>query len=74
MDQLTRGQAIIWTNYGASLILPLGTNLSKIPIKLFKINFLKIETKDIACKMAAILSRPQYVKYYFLLWPLVPWC
>ena len=46
-----RHQAIIWTNAGLLLIVPLGTNLSEI----------LIEIENVVWKMAAILSWPQCV-------------
>ena len=49
-----RRQAIIWTNAGILLIGPLGTNLSETP------RFIHASTYD-------ILSRPQCVKYCYVL-------
>ena len=53
-----RCQAIIWTNAGILLIGPLGTNFNEIIIKIHIISFKKMHLD-----MAAILSRPQCVKY-----------
>ena len=48
-----RRQAIIWTNAGILVIGPLGTNVSEIVIE--------TAFENVVWKMAAILSRPQYV-------------
>ena len=50
-------QAIIWTNAGILLIGPLGTNFNEIIVQIHAFSFKKMHLK-----MAAILSRPQYVK------------
>ena len=51
-----RRQAIILTNAGLLSIGPLGTNFSKILIKMQNFSFTKMHL-NIVCKMAAILSR-----------------
>ena len=57
----SRHQAIIWTNTGILLMGPLGTNFNEILIVIDTFSFKKMYCKNIR-KMAAILSRPQYVK------------
>ena len=55
-------QAIIWTNFGISLIRPLGTNFSEIVI--FRNSNILIEEnafENVVCEKDAILSRPQWV-------------
>ena len=52
-------QAIIWNNAGILLIGPSGTNISGILIKIHTFPF----KKKVLCKLAAILSWPQCVKY-----------
>ena len=56
-----RRQAIIWTNAGILLIGPLGTNFSEILIGIQTFPFKKIAFENVVCKMASILSRPQWV-------------
>ena len=51
-----RRQAIIWTNAGILLIEPLGTNFREILIGIQTFSF-----KNVVCKMASFLSRPQWV-------------
>ena len=51
-----RRQAIIWTNAEILLIGPLKTNFSEILIGILTFSFEKV-----VWKMAAILSRPQWV-------------
>ena len=58
-----RRQAIIWTNAGILLIGPLGTSLSEISIEIHTFSFKKNAFKNVVCRMAAILSRPQCVKW-----------
>ena len=57
---------IIWTNAGILLIGPLGTNFSEIGIKNILIEENPFE--NVVCKKAAILSRPQWVKYQTGTW------
>ena len=54
-------QAIIWSNAGILLILPLETNSSEILIQIHKFSFKKNVFENIVWKVAAILSRPQCV-------------
>ena len=56
-----RRQAIVWANAGISLIEPLGTNFSEILN--WKIFIQESAFENVVCKMSAILSRPQCVKY-----------
>ena len=56
-----RRKAIIWTNAGILLIRPLGTNFSEILIEIYTFLFKKIIWKC-RLEMAAMLSRPQWVK------------
>ena len=58
-----RRQAIIWTNVGVLLFGPLGTNFSEIVIEIEIFSFTKLHLKVSSAKVAAILSRPQCVKY-----------
>ena len=51
-----RRQAIIWTNAGILLIKPLKTHFNEILIEIFIFSFKKIHLK-----MAAILSRSQWI-------------
>ena len=56
-----RRQAIIWTNAGILSIEPLGTDFTEI---FFQISYIFIQEdvfEQYVCKMAAILSRPQWV-------------
>ena len=56
-----RYQAIIWTNAGILLIVPLGTNFSEFLIEImYSIHENALE--NAVWKMAAILSQPQCVK------------
>ena len=55
-----RRQAIIWTNAGILLFVPLVTNSSEILME-FHIQENAIET--VVCEMAAVLSWPQCVKW-----------
>ena len=57
-----RRQAIIWTNAGLLLIEPLGTNFSEILIEIPTFSFKKMR---VVCETAAILSRPQCVKWLY---------
>ena len=58
-----RRQAIIWTNAGILLIGPLGTNFSEILIEIQTFSLRKDKSfESVVCEMAAILSRPQWVK------------
>ena len=52
-----RRQAIIWANAGIMLIQSIGTNFNEIFIQ-------ENAFENIVCKMAAILSRPQYVNRF----------
>ena len=54
-------RAFIWTNAGLLLIGPLGKNFSEISIKSDTYSCKKMH---LIKKMAAILSRPQCVKFY----------
>ena len=54
-----RCQAIIWTNTGILLIGPLGTNFSKILIKIHTFSIKKMHLKNGKWKMWSILSGPQ---------------
>ena len=54
-------QAMIWTNAGILLIGPLGTNVSESLIAIYTL-FIQENAFENVWKMAAILSRPQYVK------------
>ena len=56
-----RRQAIIWTNAGMLLIGPLGTTFSEILIKIYMLSLKKCIWKY-RLEMAAMLSRPQWVK------------
>ena len=57
-----RRQAIIWTNARKLLIGPLETNFSEILIGIQTFSFKKeIAFENVVCKMASILSRPQWV-------------
>ena len=58
-----RRQASIWTSAGLLLIGLLGTNFSEILIEIYIFSFKKLHLKMSSGKMAAILSRPQCVKY-----------
>ena len=55
-----RRQAIIWTNAGILLIGPLGTNFCGTSIEIHTFS-LKNAPENVVWKMAAILSRPQFV-------------
>ena len=71
-----RRQAIIWNNAGILLIGPLGTNFSESLIGIRPFSLKKLQLKNAVCKMAFILSRPQWVHKtiyrpaYMLLWAL----
>ena len=59
-----RRQAIILTNAGILLIVPIGTNFSDNLIKIHTFSFKKIQEnafENVVWKMSAILSRPQCV-------------
>ena len=56
-----RRQAIIWINAGILLIGPSGANFSEILIEIQTSSFNKMHFENVACEMAAILSRPQRV-------------
>ena len=58
-----RCQAIIWTNARILLIGPLGTNFSENLIEILAFSLKKMRLKVSSAKLAAILSRPQCVKY-----------
>ena len=57
-----RRQAIIWTNAGILLIGSVGTNFGEILIGIYKVT-LKNAFENVVTKLAAILARPQYIKY-----------
>ena len=59
----SRHQAIIWTNAGILLIRPIGTNFNFNRNSLIFIQ--ENAFKDVICEKAAILSRPQCVKYFW---------
>ena len=61
-----RRQAIIWTSAGLLLIESLGTNLSENVILIDTFSFTKIHNKYVVWEMAAILTKPQCVKYFEL--------
>ena len=61
-----RRQAIIWTIAGILLFGTFGTNFSQILSKIHTFSFKKISFENVVCKMAAILSRPQYVKTIYV--------
>ena len=56
-------QAIIWTNYGILLIALIGTICNEIPIKIHTFSSIN-PFENVVQKMAAILSRPQWVKSF----------
>ena len=56
-------QAIIWTSAGILLILTLGTNFSAILSKSSCIFIKENPFGNAICEMAAILFRPQWIKY-----------
>ena len=58
-----RLQAIILTNAGILLIWPLGTNFSEIFIEIHTFSFKKMNLIMSSRKIAAILSRPECVKW-----------
>ena len=58
-----RCQAIIWTDAAIFIIGPLGTNFSEILITLY-IFIQENAFENGVRKLAAILSRPQYVKHH----------
>ena len=58
-------QAIIWTNAGILLIRPLGIRIQWNFNRYYNI-FIQANAFESVCKMATILSRPQYVNS---LWP-----
>ena len=60
-------QAIIWTNAGIFLIQPLGTNFSETLIEIHIFSMEKNVFENVVWKFAAILSRLQCVKIYFLM-------
>ena len=66
-----RRQAIIWTNAGILLIGPLGTNFSEILIAIETFSFKAFE--NVIWKMSAILSWPQWVKYYLYYEDIMLW-
>ena len=57
-----RCQANIWTNARILLIGHLGTNFSEILIGVQTFSFKKFLFEYVVCKMASILSRPQWYK------------
>ena len=58
-------QAIIWTNTVMLLTGPLGTIFDEILIEIHKFP-LKKAFENVVSKMAAILSRPQWVKWEYI--------
>ena len=60
-----RLQAIIWTSAGILLIESVGTNFGEILIGNYKVT-LKNAFENVVRKLAAILGRPQSIKY--ILW------
>ena len=58
-----RRQAIIWTNAGILLIGLIGTNFSEIWIEINTFSIKKMHFKNVAWKIAAILSQPQCVNF-----------
>ena len=58
-----RRRAIIWINAGILLIGPLGTNSSEILIEIHAFAIQENAFENVVWKMAAILSRPQCVKW-----------
>ena len=58
-----RRQAIIKTNAGILLIRPLGTNFSEFLVEILIFSLKKIAFESVVCEKAAILSRPQWVKW-----------
>ena len=63
-----RRQAIIWTNAGILLIGLLGTNFSEIFNRSSNIFFQENAFENVVWNIAAILSRPQWVKPEWLTW------
>ena len=57
-----RHQAIIRTNAGILLIGCLETTFSEILIQIVTFSFKKMRLKNVVCEIAAMLSRPQFVK------------
>ena len=53
---------VTWTNAGLLSIGPLATNFSEIWIKIQKFSFMKNAFWSVVWRMAAILSRTEYVK------------
>ena len=60
----SRRQAIIWKNYRILLIGPLETNFSEILIVTSYVFVKENALENVVWKMAAILCRPQCVKWY----------
>ena len=67
-----RCQAITWTNAGFLSMRPLGTNFSKIPIKIQNISFKKMHSKMSSdkrqpfCFLLNVVSGPAYALWWFL--------
>ena len=61
----SRRPAIIWTSAGKLLMWPLGTNFSEILIEIHAFSFKKNTLQYVVRKMAAILSRPQFVEILY---------
>ena len=57
-----RHQAIIWTNAGILLIVPLWTNFGELLIEIPIFSFKKVRFKVSSAKRRRFLSRPQCVK------------
>ena len=64
-----RRQAIIWINARILLIGPLGTNFTEIAFAIQTFLVKKNAFENVVWKMAAILSRPQFVKAMTLHFP-----
>ena len=60
----SRHHAIIWTNAVILLTRSLGTNFSEISIEILTFSFMKNAFENVVWEMAAIFSRPQWVKYW----------
>ena len=61
-----RRQAITWTNADLLSIGPLGTNFSEIEFKIQNVSFIKKHLKISSDKIAAILSRGEFMWYIYL--------
>ena len=63
-----RRHAIIWSNAGILLIVPLETNFYEFFIEIHTFSFKEIHWKIVVWKMASILFRPQCVNERWSLW------